>query len=111
MLKAISSPTVIAPSITASAPINRISAVVDLETILDEVLAERAEHAGVERGADIGREPLLPLRLHHRLDAGRLQRLRADDRFDQELLRTRAASNFSLIFSRSGGRIRTATMT
>ena len=91
MLKAISSPTVIVPSITDSAPMNRISAVVTLLTYWIRFWPERAEHAGVERGADIGREPLLPLRLHHRLDARRLQRLRADDRFDQELLRTGAA--------------------
>ena len=80
MLKAMSSPTVIAPSITDCAPMNRISAVVTLLTYWIEVLAERAEDADVERGSDIGGQTLLPLRLHHRLDARRLQRLRADDR-------------------------------
>ena len=65
-----------------------------LGDILDRVLADRAEHAGIEGGAHIGGEPLLPLRLHDRLDARRFQGLRADDRFDEELLRTRAAVEF-----------------
>ena len=63
----------------------------DLAHVLDEVLPERARNAGVERGAHVSREPLLPLRLHHRLDARGLEGLRADDRFDQELLRPGAA--------------------
>src|ERR1700733_11443369 len=63
----------------------------DLAYVLDKVLSERSRDAGVEGGAYISRQPLLPLRLHHRLDARRLKGLRTDDRFDQELLRPGAA--------------------
>ena len=64
---------------------------IDLAAVLSSF---RAEHPGVERSADVGCEPLFPLRLHHRLDAGGLERLRADNRFDQELLRSRAGVEF-----------------
>ena len=58
---------------------------------LHEVLPDGAEDAGVEGGADVVGEALLPLHLHDRLDARGLQRQRADHALDEELLRAGAA--------------------
>ena len=67
-----------------------------LADILDRELAARAQHRGGEARLDIGRELLLPLRAHDRLDRGRLDRVDADDGLDQELLARRAAIEFLL---------------
>ena len=64
---------------------------VALETNCTRFWPTGAEHRGVEGGAHIGGEPFLPLHLHDRLDARRLQRLGADDALDEELLRAGAA--------------------
>ena len=96
MLKATSAPTVSSPSITALAPNSKQRRGRQLADILDRELAARAQHRGGEARLDIGRELLLPLRAHDRLDRGRLHRVHADDRLDQELLARRAAIEFLL---------------
>ena len=65
-----------------------------LADILDRELPARAEHRGGEARLDVGRELLLPLRAHDRLDRRRFDRVDADDRLDQELLARRAAIEF-----------------
>ena len=54
--------------------------------VLDGVLAQCAELRRLERGLDVGGQPLLPGDLHHRLDRRRLDRLHADHGLHQELL-------------------------
>ena len=91
MLKATSAPTLRSPSITALAPNNRRAAVVSLLTYWMPSWPPVAEHRRGEARLHIGRELLLPLGAHHRLDRRRLDRADADDRLDQKLLARRAA--------------------
>ena len=64
--------------------------------VLDKVLAQRSKDAGVKGRSDIGCEALLPLRLHDRFYTRGLERLCADNRFDQKLLR--AGAPIELLF-------------
>jgi hypothetical protein len=65
-----------------------------LVDILDGVLALGAQHGRLKGRADVGGETLLPLRRRDRLDSGGLDRLYADDGFDEELLAFGAAVEF-----------------
>jgi len=93
MLKAISSPTVIAGDDRAGTEIDdhRVGEHAD---ILDGVLPEGGQLCGLERGADIGGEAVFPADLHHRFDGGGLDGLDADDGFDEELLAFGGAVEF-----------------
>ena len=57
-----------------------------LVDILNGVLAEIAQHHGLERRLHVGGEPVFPFVAQDRLDRRGLQGLDAEHRFDQELL-------------------------
>ena len=91
MLKATSSPTVSSPSMTALAPKTAAAPSSTLLTYWIAFCPWRRASTASERGPHVGGEPLLPLVAQHRLDGGGLDRLHADDGFDEELLALRAA--------------------
>ncbi len=66
-------------------------------------LRPRPEDRGLEPGLHIGRKPLLPFALEHRLDRRRLQGLDADDALDQQLLPGRPAAELLLHLAPEGG--------